>query len=310
MISQSHCSNHLQDMKAASPVDLFSKDYRFAFANGIKKRVKIVLDLIVSYVKAIFNFFWGNPSVFKETDPMDDQNINDLRAAFNAKNHRAYVLSSVFSQAESARKLIDIEIKFYNCLNLSFFPDDYIEKFKRLSTHRLFEQLRGAIPAHKTLLIFPISLYDHHWTSIQIDLVNQRVYYLDPLGKGLNRMIFKEEGKLRKINYYELIWNYLEGIKNMMNQIYATKTFQVYHPHAEVSSLNPKSSSPSCIRKRNQYDLWNCGAYIFHYGLVASEKFNQETPFSPIKIRQPFYETTLSVLHLKKWMTWQLSSIS
>lgn len=279
--------------------------YKSSLTIKIKERIKLVINLIVNYVKFIFNMMRKNDEIFRETDSLSDEAMEKGRVKFNAQSHNVYVLSCAYSEIETAKTVTTAMNKFYTSLGYSLFANEFSKKIKESSTDSLMQEIRSEIPKHKEIIVFPLVIYQRHWTSVQVDLRSKRIYYLDSLGKGFEHVLSLDE-KIRKIDYYDLIWTHLEGIKFFMDRLYPDEaTFAIY-PEKKMLS-NGKLNSPSAIRKVNQYDLWNCGAYIFHYGLVASE-LQKTQKLDPALIRQPFYETTRSILEIKKWMSKELNS--
>jgi len=135
---------------------------------------------------------------------------------------------------------------FFNPFNLN-------RSYARYVLESLITDETLILPAGKDVLVIMVNLENKHWTSIQIDLINNKIRYFDPAGET------NTEDK--KINFNALVAAYLNGLKACLQHYLPEKSFEV--------ELGPHS--PSVIKEREQYDGWNCGVFVFYYAMLANQ---------------------------------------
>ncbi|WP_068469181.1 Ulp1 family isopeptidase [Candidatus Protochlamydia phocaeensis] len=247
-----------------------------------------VVRLVASYVLSFFNQMVKE----KSEDPLTsttlatESQMECYRRHFNQENPSVYFFPCFNSI---------IEASLNSSLSLPIFAD----KPQNSVIGKIMEELiiyenegwKLQIPEGISLLVLPFNLSYNHWTSIQVNLKTKQIYFLDSNGPGNRFRQTLHPRTQQLVNYYELIWQELEGVKALMEQA-TQEAFHFYHPGLQgsaPSSSQRLSLSPSIIKGRQQYDKWNCGMFTFHYAWLVSQQdevcpnFLNQQKFSPIQ---------------------------
>jgi hypothetical protein len=227
---------------------------------SVASRIATIARLIYEHVKALFNMLLSREDELTSTNQLTHSQMVTYANVFNSDaSNTTWVITPN-----------NCDISFLGAANStwSVFDSNKLEKsyaYKVLESRINNSTNRLELPEGKNCISIVVNLGNKHWTSIQIHLSTQTIYYLDSAGQST----------FANVNYNAIIDNYLAGLKACLEH---------YIP-GRVFTLARGQHSPSIVESREQFDGWNCGVFVFYYASLAKDVANAhfQRPFNEVQ---------------------------